>query len=196
MMTYEMYRYLFLGGAAMAGVMLIVTVALFFAFNIPKIIGLLTGATARKAIKQIRFQSEGYSERIGRAALGNPRGKTDALPGAIRTQRQANGTKRTEKIETGTLVQNAQGPWQTEPAAETSVLQPPASAPAAETSVLQPFEAAPEAEPAYYGETSVLDQGPAMESAAYSAPPQDTYASGRFEVEYDITFLHSDVVIP
>ena len=210
-MTYEMYRTLFLVGAIAAGVMLVVTVALFFAFNIPKIIGILSGATARKAIRQIQFQTEGYSERIGRSALGSTRGKTDTLPGASRTQKQRNGVKRTQKIETGQLQQRAQAPQGMEAAAETTVLQPETefSCPASETSVLSPA-AEPTPQGMYYGSGQepyeVLSQEayyappqPAYEAApreTFYAPPRESGTVPAFAVEYDITFTFSDVEIP
>lgn len=53
-MTYEVYRYIFLGGAILAAIMLVVSVIVFFLLNIPNVIGNLTGANARKGIENIR----------------------------------------------------------------------------------------------------------------------------------------------
>jgi hypothetical protein len=53
-MTYEIYRYIFIGSVALAAVMLVVSVLLFIRFKIPKVIGDVTGSTARKAVKEIR----------------------------------------------------------------------------------------------------------------------------------------------
>ena len=49
-MTYEIYHWIFIGGAILAGLMLALTVLLFFRYRIPRVIGDLTGSTARKAI--------------------------------------------------------------------------------------------------------------------------------------------------
>ena len=57
-MTYEMYRYVFLGGAIASGLMFAVSIVLFFTLKIPKVISDLTGRTARKAIEDIRLQNE------------------------------------------------------------------------------------------------------------------------------------------
>ena len=56
-MVYETYRYIFIGGAILAGVMLVVTILLFFLLHIPTIIGSLSGRKEKKAIKQIRGQN-------------------------------------------------------------------------------------------------------------------------------------------
>ncbi len=55
---YDIYRYIFIGGAILSGILLIVSIILFFSLRIPKVIGDLTGATARKAIQNIREQNE------------------------------------------------------------------------------------------------------------------------------------------
>ena len=57
-MTYEMYRYIFLGGLIACGVFFVIAVLLFFTLRIPKVISDLTGRTARKAIENIRIQNE------------------------------------------------------------------------------------------------------------------------------------------
>ena len=63
-MTYEIYQYIFYGSLIMCIIMLVLSIILFFVFKIPKIVGFLTGATARKAIKskahnEIDFSSSG-----------------------------------------------------------------------------------------------------------------------------------------
>ena len=57
-MTYEMYQYIFYGSLIMCIIMLVLSIILFFVFKIPKIVGFLTGATARKAIKSINEHTE------------------------------------------------------------------------------------------------------------------------------------------
>ena len=63
-MTYEIYRYIFLGGAILAGIMFAVSVLVFFLLKIPTVIGDLTGANARKAIENIRNQNESTGARL------------------------------------------------------------------------------------------------------------------------------------
>lgn len=53
-MTYEMYRYIFFGGAILSVIMLVVSAILFFKLNIRTVIGDLNGSNARKAIENIR----------------------------------------------------------------------------------------------------------------------------------------------
>ena len=53
-MSYEVLRNIFIGAAALSGLMLIVSVLLFIILKIPSVIGDLTGITAKKAIENIR----------------------------------------------------------------------------------------------------------------------------------------------
>lgn len=57
-LTYDGYRMIFYIGLGLTILFLLVTVALFFVFRVPEIIGDLTGRTADKAIKEIRGNSE------------------------------------------------------------------------------------------------------------------------------------------
>ncbi len=57
-MSYEIYQYISIGSIIMCGVMLVVSCILFFFLKIPKSMGLLTGVTAKKAIKSINERSE------------------------------------------------------------------------------------------------------------------------------------------
>ena len=104
-MSYEIYRYIFYGGAILATVMLAITVILFFVYKIPTVIGDLTGANARKAIENIRNQNENSGDKLYKTSQVNRergkitdkispsgnllRGDTDALGG---------GAMATEKI--------------------------------------------------------------------------------------------------
>lgn len=75
-MTYDTYRYIFIASAIACGVMLIVTILMFILMRIPRTIGDLSGANAKKAIKKMREQNEknggkahkgsSYNERRGR----------------------------------------------------------------------------------------------------------------------------------
>lgn len=61
-MTYDGYRYIFTIFAILCVIMLMVSVFLFYKFKIKKVIGDITGTTARKAINDIREQSSKVSE--------------------------------------------------------------------------------------------------------------------------------------
>lgn len=75
-MTYEMYRYVFLGGAAACAVMVIISAILFFTLQIPKVIGDLTGRNARKAIEKIRQENEQTGDKTYKSSAVNmERGK-------------------------------------------------------------------------------------------------------------------------
>lgn len=52
-MSYELYRYIFIGGLVLSIVMLIATVLIFFLLNIKAAIGDITGSSKRKAIENI-----------------------------------------------------------------------------------------------------------------------------------------------
>lgn len=58
-MTYEVYRNIFIAGAVLSGIMLAVTILQFFLLKIPSVIGNLSGANQRRAIKTIQIQTEG-----------------------------------------------------------------------------------------------------------------------------------------
>lgn len=140
-MTYEMYRYVFLGAAALAAILFVISVVLFVTLRIPKVISDLTGRTARKAIETIRLQNEQSGDKSYQSSAVNlERGKlTDKISRSGRlVSRDATpfGTGViTEKISTQKLSQDDSG--------ETTVLD----ADAGETTVLNSGA----------GETTVLD---------------------------------------
>ena len=75
-MTYEVFRFIYIGGLIAAVIMLFVAVFLFFYFKIPKVIGDLTGANARKAIENIRNQNENKRDKSqGLSDINRDRGK-------------------------------------------------------------------------------------------------------------------------
>lgn len=160
-MSYEIYRYIFYGGAILAGVMLVATVILFFVYKIPTVIGDLTGANARKAIENIRNQNESSGDKLYKTSQVNrERGKlTDKISPSGSLMKDPSGhfagAMATEKISTQEL-----------PPEETTVLDV-----ANETTVLDNAGA---------GETTVLD--------AVDDPVT-------FQIEYEITFIHTDEVI-
>lgn len=201
-MTYEIYRYIFIGGAVLAGVMLVVTVLLFFLLKIPTVIGDLTGANARKAIENIRSQNESSGEKSHlTSAVNRERGKlTDKMTPSGRLIKNPSHSLRgtaayTEKISTQKL-QTANGSNETTVLGgnETTVLGQGAN----ETTVLGG------------NETTVLGQGastmgvtgelarPASETTvlshettAHAAPS----LGSSFVIEYEITYTHTDEVI-
>lgn len=169
-MTYELYRYVFLGGAIASGIMFAISIVLFFTLKIPKVISDLTGRTARRAIEDIRLQNERSGDKTYKSSAVNlQRGKlTDKIsPSGRLMRREASpfGTGViTEKISTQRLAP-------VEGADETTVL-----APANETTVLD----------SGYGETTVLQA-----EATVDATP---VVQG-FEIEYEITYIHTNEVI-
>ena len=109
-MSYEIYRYIFYGGAILAAVMLAVTVLLFFVYKIPTVIGDLTGANARKAIENIRNQNESSGDKLYKTSQVNrERGKlTDKISPSGSLMKDPSGilgggAMATEKISTQQL---------------------------------------------------------------------------------------------
>lgn len=182
-MTYEIYRYIFLGGAILAGIMLVVSVLVFFLLKIPNVIGDLTGANARKAIENIRNQNETSGNKTYRTSQVNQeRGKiTDKISQSGKLikspSHSLHGAMNTEKIGTQKL-QNDAG------ANETTVLGAPIAS-GNETTVLgTPMTSG--------NETTVLRHEPVgNETTVLSAPSFDS----AFVVEYEITYIHTDEVI-
>ena len=164
-MTYDIYRYIFMGGAVLAGIMFVLSVLLFFLLKIPHVLGDLTGRNARKAIENIRNQNESSGDKLYKTSQVNrERGKlTDKISPSGSLMRDPSGVlggggaMATEKISTQELPPEAN---------ETTVLDT-----ANETTVLN-SEA---------GETTLLDAQP-------DAAPV-------FQIEYEITFIHTDEVI-
>lgn len=169
-LSYDAFRLIFIIAAVASGVMVVISAVLFFTLRIPKVIGDLTGTTAKRAIENIRRQNEQSGDKAYKSSAVNmQRGKlTDRIsPSGRLIRRDASpfGTGViTEKLVT-------QGITPEEPANETTVLYP-----ADETSVLE----------GDYGETTVL-QGTAEN-------PVENSAQG-FVIEYEITFIHTDEVI-
>lgn len=163
-MTYDIYRYIFIGGAVLAGVMLVVSVLLFFLLKIPHVFGDLTGRNARKAIENIRNQNESSGDKLYKTSKVNrERGKlTDKISPSGSLMRDPSGilgggAMATEKISTQELPPEAN---------ETTVLDA-----ANETTVLN----------SEFGETTLLD-------AQSDVAPV-------FQIEYEITYIHTDEVI-
>ena len=113
-MSVELLQTLSLISFIVAGVALLVAIALFFLLDIRKVVGNLSGATARKAIRNIRLQNENAADNDYSAA-------TDRITRSGRIERQAAGkagAPQTEKFATTELAMSAQ---------ETTVLGPAAN---------------------------------------------------------------------
>ena len=181
-MTYEILRYIFIGAAVLSGVMLIVSILLFILLKIPRVIGDLTGATAKKAIENIRNQNESSGDKIYKSSQVNrERGKlTDKIsPSGNIAHHETNplgGAMATTKIATQVLPSEASSNETTvlnnEIANETTVLD-------GGTTVLND---------AFSNETTVLNQ----QFDLTTVLEEQKKRSRVFEIEYEITFIHTD----
>lgn len=142
-MTYETYRYIFLGSLLACGVFFVITIVLFFVLQIPRVISDLTGRTAKKAIANIRMQNELSGDKTYQtSAVNMERGKlTDKISqsGRLvpRTATTYGTAFNTEKISTQQLdAADGTDVLVHEAAGETDVLYSPAG----ETAVLTPVE--------------------------------------------------------
>ena len=190
-MSYETYRYIFLGGLIACGVFFAIAVILFFALKIPKVVSDLTGRTARKAIENIRLHNEQSGDKTYQSSAVNlERGKlTDKISKSGRLiPREATpfGTGViTEKISTMKLDQPAGETDVLSASEETSVLYESAG----ETSVLSPTVGETDVLTSVDGETAVLTPN----GAAVAMPAEQS--NQVFAVEYEITFIHTSEVI-
>ena len=180
-MTYEIYRYIFIGGAISSGIMLVIAIVLFFVYKIPGVLGDLTGSTARKAIENIRNQSEQSDHKVHHTSKVNrERGRiTDKITPSGRVVQAPTGavygSMVTEKIGTQKLDVN-EAPY----SAETAVLGSNN-----ETAVLSSSN-----------ETAVLsrnDETTVLSNLEHSE--EKTAQENIFAVEYEITFIHTAEVI-
>ena len=128
-MTYEVYRYIFIGAAILCGIMFIISILLFVFLKVPKLISDLSGHTAKKAIKSIREHNESTGEKYHKTSATNvSRGKvTDKISHSGKVLRKGNSMEfgiDTTKIPAQEFAYEEQGN-------ETTVLN------AGETSVLE-----------------------------------------------------------
>lgn len=219
-MNYEAYHWIFIGGAVLAGLMLVLTVLLFFLLQIPRVIGDLTGSTARKAIEDIRQQNAQTGVKVHKSSQVNrERGKVTAKisPSGQVQQQQTGGAggMKTGKLSTQKLSREAaETTLLDQPASETTVLDQPAAEttvlaqPGDETTLLTPqtwAAPAPAAGTAAMmndpgNETTLLSSqswaAPAAAPAApYAAPQAPAYTGSPFVIEYELTLIHSDELI-
>ena len=164
-MTYETYHLIFVVAAVLAGVFLVISAILFVVLKIPRVVGDLSGATAKKAIQSIREQNEQSGNKVYKSSKVNmERGKlTEKITPSGRLLHHHTGGfgAHTEKISTQ-MLQN-----QATQAGETEVLS------------TIPEEAA--LMNAGMNETTVLTQNMVMQPF--------------FEIEQDITFIHTEELI-
>lgn len=221
-MTYETYRYIFLGGLIAAAIFLVISVVLFFVLNIPKVVSDLSGRTARKAIESIRKQNEQTGNKVYQSSTVNmQRGRlTDKISQSGRLISRGGDAFGVGSITAKIATQNLRTAAETDvlsgapetdvlyTAAETDVLscnqETSVLSCAQETSVLSN---APETVllAGGYGETSLL--APEMGSTqelGFAAPAAPATASPApaieltdqpFTIEYEITFIHTNEVI-
>ena len=222
-MTYEVYRYIFVIGAVLAGIMFVISVAMFFVLKIPSVIGDLTGATARKAIENIRISNENTGNKIYRTSpVNRERGKlTDKISPSGRLIKNPStslrGAMETEKI--------APQQYYPEAAANATTLLADNLPTGSETTVLakenettlltnnlptgpETTVLAKENETTLLTnnlptgpETTVLAKGNETTVLAYENYANETGIlnvqdiSNTFVVEYEITYIHSNEVI-
>lgn len=190
-MTYEVYRYIFIGGAILAAIMFIISVILFIVLKIPSVIGDLSGATARKAIEDIRNQNENTGDKTYKSsAVNKERGKlTDKISPSGNLIKNPSGgiwgAMATEKISTQKLAEDASNETTVLGGNETTVLS------ANETTVLGSNETTVLS--GGVGETTLLDSMPGMNETTLLSPSM--MPVGIFEIEYELTFIHTDEVI-
>lgn len=196
MELYYIYQYIFIGGLVLAIVMAAISLALFFVFGIPKIIGDLSGRNAKKAIENIRSGNEASGQKTYKSShVNSERGKlTDKISASGKLQQ-----KTTSDLKVGAMATSKIGQAGNSPADETTVLGAQANettvlgataeettvlgAPIAETTVLS--SPAPQ-----YGETMVLDGGYNPNIATVSAIEPSV-----FQVVQSIMYIHTDEVI-
>lgn len=130
-MTVEFLKNLSLISYILSAMFVIVSVVLFFVFDIKKIIGDLSGANARKAIENIQKQNESGKETIHRTHRGNSSTKSTANKMSSPKAQPVQAVNRTAEAENFlTMELDATAPLVQEQAwdavNETTVLETPA----------------------------------------------------------------------
>lgn len=184
-MTVELLQILSLVSYILAGVCFVIAIAMFFILGVPDLIGDISGATARKAIEQIRQQNEQSGDKAYKASPVNlARGKvTDKITPSGRLKKRTDRLGvhvGTQKFATGELMSQAQDTCTPEmDAPETSVL----ASPVGETTVLSND----------YGDTTVLSEG-VGETTVLNAPAF-TDAEREFVILVELAFTGSTEII-
>ncbi len=180
-MSVELMQTLSVVAFALAGVMLVVAIVLFFVLNIPRVFGEVSGSTAKKAIEDIRKQNETTGNKAYKpspvnqqrgkitekiSSHGSSKDKDKNVTVSVGTA-QLKGTPAADKSSETVILGN-----------ETSVLTSEAN----ETSVLENTSAQNE-----FGITDSLVTDPAgLEQIPFS---------GNITVEYEICFVGSNEII-
>lgn len=175
-MSVELLQTLSLGAYILAGVFLAVTIALFFLLDVPKLVGFLTGSTAKRGIETIQHQNEGVRG-VRRGPASHTGEKTHRRKTPPKPETSLMSTPETEKLYTEQLAAQAQKTVLLSSAGETELLDE--FQPAGETTVL---EKSPPT-----GETTVLE--------GLTAPPDGQTADGEVAVEVELGFAESTELI-
>lgn len=175
-MTVELLQIISLVSFIIAGVLLLLGIALFFLLDVPKLYGDISGRTAKKAIEAIRQQYESSGNKAYKpSAVNAERGKlTDKIShsGSVVGKTSGSGISvGTEKLHTDVLTAKAN---------ETTVLNNGSS----ETTVLEHQGGA--------GETTVLAQNQVGVNSDESA---NIPASSGFTVDVEMSFTGSSEII-
>ncbi len=176
-MSVELLRELSVGGYVVGGIFFVISAILFFLLRIPAVIGDLSGATARKAIEDIRRQNEGnHRARKGSAPKKQLVGEALLSRGAQYAVSGGKDVGATEKLATSKLVENMYSGMDS---GETTLL----SSTSAETTLLtQPSGA----------ETTLLTQPSAGETELLSPDAvSEREAPVAFSVDMDFGFSES-----
>ena len=128
-MSVELLQTLSIVSYIAAGVLFLGAVALFFLLDVPKLIGDISGSTARKAIEAIRQQNESTGDKVYKpSAVNASRGKvTDKISPSGKLEQRSSGLSigaQTEKLDTTDLTVAAiEATTLLNASSETSVLQ-------------------------------------------------------------------------
>ena len=177
-MTYEMYRYIFIGSAIAAVVMLGLAILLYFKLRIPKVLGDLTGSTRRRAVKvKEEHGIDADSSNTSVVATAKITQSGNLIPGSVSKPKKTVG--KTEKLRTDEIAKSG-------PRAVTTLLpaDPHCSPPVKATTILADNGVSP------LKATTVLAN---QSSQNQSIQSEETFNA--FEVEYDITFIHTSEII-
>ena len=194
-MTYEVFLYICYGAAALSAVFLILAIVLFFTMKIPSVVGDLTGSTARKAIAQIRSQSEAGGEKnYHPSRVNQERGQiTDKISRSgnlLRNPSNKLPTHGTSKLNTGHLRAQAAADQVAADPGQTALLDQNQTTmlDQGQTTMLDSGQTAV----LDSGQTTMLDQT-AMPVQAAPVPVAPAYQPAPvFRVDYEITYIHTN----
>lgn len=184
-MSVELLQTLSLVSYILAGVFLIVAIALFFLLDVRKLIGDISGANARKAIENIRQQNESSGDKAYKPSPVNAaRGRlTDKISQSGRLQPRLSGmggSPGTQKFATTDLMP---------PAEETSLLTADGKETTVLTGELTNETTILSADYSQSGETTLLSQ------TEMQVVPQLDEGHGSFTIDVEMGFMGSSEVI-